>query len=128
MRPSGSPPTPRARSTASDPVESVSTFILAFVPRRMIEPSPNSFEIAESASSMFFSLTWAAGDGAAVFESALDGVGLDMALGEDAVDAFIWVGGESKIPDHSRFLPALCRRQQPEGKADAADELAEDDD
>src|SRR5258708_39633327 len=55
MRPRGKPPTPRARSIASEPVESVSTFILVLLPRRMIEPSPNCFVMEETASSMFFS-------------------------------------------------------------------------
>ena len=40
---------------ASEPVESVSTFILALLPRRMMEPSPNCLLMEESASSMFFS-------------------------------------------------------------------------
>ena len=34
---------------------SVSTFILALLPRRMIEPSPNCLVMEESASSMFLS-------------------------------------------------------------------------
>src|SRR5258708_386193 len=55
MRPSGKPPTPRARSTAREPVESVSTFIFALLPSRMMEPSPNCLVMEERASSMFLS-------------------------------------------------------------------------
>src|SRR2546423_12481528 len=55
MRPLGKPPTPSARSTASEPVVSVSTFILVLLPRRMIEPSPNCLVMAERANSMFLS-------------------------------------------------------------------------
>src|SRR5689334_12181111 len=54
IRPLGSPPTPRARSTASEPVETVSTFIFALLPSRMIEPSPNCLVIADKARSRFF--------------------------------------------------------------------------
>src|SRR4051812_23649979 len=91
MRPLGRPPTPSARSTASEPVVSVSTFILALSPKRMIEPSPNCLVMEERASSMFLSraelaaartaafaepLAWAAG-----FDSGFTGAGaaLDMA-------------------------------------------------
>src|SRR5580658_11370013 len=104
MRPSGRPPTPSARSTASEPVESVSTFILALVPRRMIEPSPNSFEIAESASSMFFSRTCAAGEEAGLDSDAFAGAALDMALRGDIVDALILDRRDSKVPNYPRFL------------------------
>ena len=38
--PRGRPPTPRARSTASDPVEMASTFMVPFSPIFMIEPLP----------------------------------------------------------------------------------------
>src|SRR5476649_554762 len=81
MRPSGRPPTPSARSMAREPVESVSIFILALLPRRMIEPSPNSLLIEDSASSMFVSRTWAAGAAAAFVSVALAGEALDMGKG-----------------------------------------------
>src|SRR5688572_26799628 len=70
MRPLGKPPTPSARSTASEPVLSVSTFILALLPSRMIEPSPNCFVMEESASSIFFSRTWVAAASAPLEEAA----------------------------------------------------------
>src|ERR1035437_8836616 len=77
MRPLGKPPTPRARSMASEPVESVSTFILVLLPRRMIEPSPNCLVMAESASSMFLSRTGAA---VTTAEAVLAGGALDMVV------------------------------------------------
>src|SRR5436190_22079851 len=82
MRPRGRPPTPRARSMASEPVESVSTFILALLPRRMIEPSPNCLVMLETASSMFFSRAGLAdfSDGA-TRDSDLDLSALDMGTG-----------------------------------------------
>src|SRR5438876_8361726 len=46
IRPRGMPPTPRARSSATDPVEMTSMGVLARSPRRMIEPVPNCFSIA----------------------------------------------------------------------------------
>src|SRR5579862_7670992 len=72
MRPSGRPPTPRARSIASEPVESVSTFILALLPRRMMEPSPNCLVMEESARSMFFSRAVCATGEGALAVAALD--------------------------------------------------------
>ena len=65
---------------AREPVDMVSTFILALLPRRMIEPSPNSLVIEESASSMFLSRMCAAGaDGVDFVSAAFEGVALDMA-------------------------------------------------
>src|SRR5690349_7359075 len=52
MRPRGSPPTPSARSIASEPVGITSTWATSSPPRRMIEPSPNCFLITLSASVM----------------------------------------------------------------------------
>src|SRR5579863_7702010 len=100
MRPRGRPPTPRARSIASEPVESVSTFILALLPRRMIEPSPNCFVIEERASSMFLSRAWAAvvAVAAALVSAALaGGAALDMGKGRTLVDALNSDGRDSKI-------------------------------
>src|SRR3954463_14913412 len=77
MRPFGRPPTPSARSIASEPVESVSTFIFALLPSRMIEPSPNCLLIEESASSTFLSRTWEAAGATAPLET-LAGAALDM--------------------------------------------------
>src|ERR1017187_2160587 len=105
MRPSGRPPTPSARSIASEPVEMVSTFILALLPRRMIEPSPNCLVIEDRASSMFLSRVWAAGAGAAFVSAAFEGGALDMAEGETPVDAFILNRRDSKIPIRSKFWP-----------------------
>ena len=61
---------------AREPVESVSTFILVLLPRRMIEPSPNCLVMEESASSMFFSRTCVTAGAAA---GVLAGAALDMA-------------------------------------------------
>src|SRR4051812_3542752 len=77
MRPFGSPPTPRARSIASEPVESVSTFIFALLPSRMIEPSPNCLLMEESASSTFLSRTCVA-TGATAPLDTLAGAAFDM--------------------------------------------------
>src|SRR5258706_13331746 len=90
VRPLGNPPTPKARSTAREPVVSTSTFILALSPSRMMEPSPNCFVMEERASSIFLSRAWAtaataawAAEPLADFDSAdLAGAGaaaLDMA-------------------------------------------------
>jgi hypothetical protein len=54
---------------ANEPVESVSTFILALLPRRMMDPSPNCFVIEESANSMFLSRVCATGVDMAGFDS-----------------------------------------------------------
>src|SRR5665811_714203 len=79
MRPLGRPPTPSARSMASEPVESVSTFIFVALPSRMIEPSPNCFVMAESARSMFLSRACGAEAGAELAaEMTLTGAALDM--------------------------------------------------
>src|SRR5690348_3649385 len=72
MRPLGRPPTPSMRSMASEPVESVSTFILALLPRRMIEPSPNCLVMLETARSMFFSRAGLAGFSAVAATRASD--------------------------------------------------------
>ena len=61
---------------AREPVDSVSTFILWLLPRRMIEPSPNCFVIAESARSIFFSRATTAVEVAAGV--VLAGAALDM--------------------------------------------------
>src|SRR5438876_12112391 len=100
MRPRGRPPTPRARSMASEPVESVSTFILALLPRRMIEPSPNCLVMLETASSMFFSRAGLAdfSDGA-TRESDLDLSALDM--GTDMV------GGWAHL--YRRGMTTVCQ-------------------
>src|ERR1035438_1772641 len=103
MRPSGRPPTPSARSIASEPVESVSTFILALLPRRMIEPSPNCLVIEDRASSMFLSRAWAGGAGAAFVSAALGGGVLDRAGREALVDALISGRCDSKIPIAPEF-------------------------
>src|ERR1700733_3425990 len=79
MRPLGRPPTPRARSIAREPVESVSTFIFWLLPSRMIEPSPNCFVMEERASSMFFSRTC---ETAGTAGADLAGAALDMAMRE----------------------------------------------
>src|SRR5690606_17764865 len=55
MRPIGRPPMPRARSTASEPVDTAATFILLIEPRRMTLPSPNCLVMAEIARLRFFS-------------------------------------------------------------------------
>src|ERR1035438_5946883 len=90
MRPSGRPPTPSARSIASEPVESVSTFILALLPRRMIEPSPNCLVIEDRASSMFLSRACGAGAETWGFVSAaFAGGALDMGERKTLVDALI---------------------------------------
>src|SRR5271169_6748663 len=124
MRPSGRPPTPSARSIASEPVESVSTFILALLPRRMIEPSPNCLVIEDSASSMFLSRAWGAGAGAAGFVSAaLGGGALDMADREAPVDALISNRRDSKIPNPPSFW---IRPEQPQCDASAPGQLAQD--
>src|SRR6185437_288249 len=67
---------PRARSIASEPVESVSTFMRWLLPSRMIEPSPNCFVMEERASSMFFSRTC---ETAGAAGAVLAGAALDMA-------------------------------------------------
>src|ERR1700689_4622733 len=91
---------------AKEPVERVSTFILALLPGRMMEPSPNCFVIEDSASSMFFSRACTAGAGAAVFVSeAFVGVALDMAEMGTLVDALIWDRRDSKIQIRARFFP-----------------------
>ena len=43
MRPRGTPPMPSARSSARDPVGIDSTLTVPLSPRRISEPSPNSF-------------------------------------------------------------------------------------
>ena len=48
MRPRAGRRRRASRSIASEPVESVSTFILVLLPRRMIEPSPNCLVMEES--------------------------------------------------------------------------------
>src|ERR1035438_5356877 len=107
MRPSGRPPTPSARSIASEPVESVSTFILALLPRRMIEPSPNCLVIEDRASSMFLSRACGAGAETWGFVSAaFAGGALDMGERKTLVDALILNRGDSKIPNPSRFSRA----------------------
>src|SRR6185295_1518645 len=100
MRPRGRPPTPRARSMASEPVERVSTFILALLPRRMIEPSPNCFVIEEMASSMFFSRAGLAdfSDGA-TRDSDLDLSALDMGR--------VWVGCWAHL--YRRGMTTVCQ-------------------
>ncbi len=75
IRPRGSPPTPRARSMASEPVEIVSTIMRVALPRRMMEPSPNSLVMAETAISIFLARAGSADRSAAVapgFRSAAD--------------------------------------------------------
>jgi hypothetical protein len=49
MRPRGTPPTPSARSSESDPVEIAATGICVSSPMRMIAPLPNAFSICPSA-------------------------------------------------------------------------------
>src|SRR5215212_2294239 len=49
IRPRGTPPTPRARSSARAPVEIEATFRGPSSPMRMIEPLPNCFSIWETA-------------------------------------------------------------------------------
>ena len=49
MRPRGTPPTPSARSSESDPVEIAATGIFVSSPMRMIAPLPNAFSICPSA-------------------------------------------------------------------------------
>jgi hypothetical protein len=50
-RPRGRPPIPSAMSSASDPVDTASTAIVAFSPIFMIEPLPNCLSIWASAMS-----------------------------------------------------------------------------
>ena len=91
MRPRGSPPTPRARSIASEPVEMVSTTMRVALPRRMIEPSPNCLVIAETASSMFLARAGSAARSAAVAPT-LRSAG-DLAGGSGALDMGVrWLG------------------------------------
>src|SRR6188474_831971 len=78
MRPRGTPPTPSARSSATDPVEIDSTFWAARSPRRMIAPRPNCFSIWRMAASTarprspFLSTgTWATATGASICRSLL---------------------------------------------------------
>src|SRR5438105_5039712 len=57
-RPRGSPPTPSAMSSPSEPEETVSTSIeRSFLPSRMIEPLPKLRSICESAASRAFALS-----------------------------------------------------------------------
>ena len=84
MRPRGSPPTPRARSMASEPVEMVSTTMRVALPRRMIEPSPNCLVMAETASSMFLARAGSAARSEAVAPT-LRSAG-DLAGGEGVLD------------------------------------------
>ncbi len=123
MRPRGRPPTPSARSIASEPVESVSTFILALLPRRMIEPSPNCFVMEERASSMFLSRVWAATATAEAFGSAaLAGGALDMVAKRGTlVDALISDRRDSKIPIRSRFCSARRPAQAGAGRGRLAE-------
>ena len=117
MRPRGRPPTPRARSTASDPVESVSTFILALLPRRMIEPSPNCLVIEERASSMFLSRAWATvGEAAFVSAALAGGAALDMAERRTLVDALISNRRDSKIRSAGDFVPVCGPGQETQGE------------
>src|SRR5687767_9242897 len=51
IRPRGMPPTPIARSSATDPVGMASTACLSDVPSFMIEPRPNCFSIDRIAAS-----------------------------------------------------------------------------
>src|SRR6266568_1106675 len=59
MRPRGRPPTPRAMSSDTDPVEMACTSFTseASLPRRMIEPLPKAFSMDETASSIAFSFS-----------------------------------------------------------------------
>src|SRR5687767_12626505 len=98
MRPLGKPPTPRARSIASEPVESVSTFIFALLPSRMIEPSPNCLLIEERASSTFLSRTCVVVEATAALE-ALAGAALDM-------------GGEYYVLGRKRSRAGVARRSE----------------
>src|SRR5271157_1716503 len=117
MRPRGRPPTPSARSIARDPVETVSTFILALLPRRMIEPSPNCLVIEDSASSMFLSRAWGAGAGAeGLASAAFWGGALDMAETEALVDALILNRRDSKIPRPPRFWRRPARGRAAAGR------------
>src|SRR5919112_6090033 len=51
MRPRGTPPTPRARSSATEPVDTAGTFCASRSPSRMIAPRPNCFSIWRMAAS-----------------------------------------------------------------------------
>src|SRR5919106_2695969 len=75
IRPRGTPPTPRARSSATEPVETAGTFCASRSPRRMIEPRPNCFSIwrmaaltarPRSPSPFFVAGVWVATTGASI--------------------------------------------------------------
>src|SRR5438128_1959149 len=59
MRPRGTPPTPSARSSETEPVEmaGMSCTSGSSTPSRMTEPLPNCFSMAETASSIAFSFS-----------------------------------------------------------------------
>src|SRR3990172_5095062 len=100
MRPRGRPPTPRARSIASEPVEIVSTRIFVALPRRMIEPSPNCLVMAETARSMFLARagSLAAGEGAFARSEISGRAGAGLAMGFMKLDKLCQYG-----IDHARF-------------------------
>src|ERR1700710_1268623 len=59
MRPGGAPPMPSARSSAREPVGIASTLTVPLSPRRISEPSPNSWRMPLTALSSAASLAFA---------------------------------------------------------------------
>src|SRR6478736_9135717 len=106
MRPLGRPPTPSMRSMAREPVESVSTFILVFAPRRMIEPSPNCFVIEERARSMFFSRATIAAAGLA--SALVDLSALDMGI-IDGLWPILPQGNDSGMSGDMKCRAPACK-------------------
>jgi hypothetical protein len=65
MRPRGKPPTPSAMSSETEPEETAWTSLTSAssLPRRMMEPLPNSFSMDATASSIAFSFSGPTGIG-----------------------------------------------------------------
>lgn len=92
---------------ARDPVESVSTCILALLPKRMMDPSPNCLVIEDRASSMFLSRPASRVVVAGVAGAALAGAALDM-----VVRGIVLRGGagQAKAPSVYVFKRTPMRR------------------